>query len=379
MKRIYLDNAAATPLDKRVLDTMLPFFGAEFYNPSALYLGARRASESLNNARSSVAKSIGARQSEIVFTAGGSESANLAIQGVSDKFPDSNIIVSSIEHDAVIKSAVSRGAYLAKVSKSGIVDINQLAKLISDNTVLVSVMLINNEVGTIQPIQKLANLISIIKDERRKNNVKLPLYLHTDACQAPLYVDVNVAKLGVDLMTLNGGKIHGPKQSGILYIRSGVLLDPIIMGGGQEFGIRSGTENIAFAVGFAKALELAEKGRKDRAINVSKLRDYFIEKIESTYDAEITGSKKQRIANNVHTIFRGVDNERVLFALDDLGVDAAAGSACSAGSDEPSHVLLAMGYSGEDARSSIRFSLGEKTTKAEIDKVLLILEIALKA
>ena len=203
--------------------------------------------------------------------------------------------------------------------------------------------------------------------------------MHTAACQAPLYLDVNTARLGVDLMTLNGGKIHGPKQSGILYKKAGIVLKPTIVGGGQEWGLRSGTENVAFAVGFAEALTRATDKTHTNAKEVAQLRDYMIGKLQQRFDGEISGHLKQRIANNVHVIFPGSDNERVLFALDDLGVDAAAGSACSASSDTSSHVLLAMGKSDEEARASIRMTLGVSTTQEDVDIALEALEKALKA
>ncbi len=379
MKRIYLDNAAATPVDKKVLNAMMPFFSDTFQNPSALYKGAREAKSALDSARSSVAQTLGARSGEIIFTAGGSESVNLAISGVMNKFPKNKVIITAIEHDAVINSADKYNSIKINVDKNGLINLASLAESITDDTVLVSVMFVNNEVGSIQPLQEISKIIANVKMERKKVANNLPIYFHTDACQAPMYLDCNVNSLGVDLMTLNGGKMHGPKQSGILYVRTGVMLEPLIFGGGQEYGLRSGTENVAFAIGFAEALRLSAVNRKDRAESVTELREYFIDKLVNNYSAQITGSSKNRIANNVQAIFTGCDNERILFSLDDLGVDAAAGSACSASNDEPSHVLLAMGYSAQDARSSIRFSLGKQTTKEELDSVIEKLSIALKA
>jgi cysteine desulfurase len=379
MQRIYLDYAAATPLDDRVMKAMAPYFSDVFYNPSAIYEGARVAKNALNEARSDVAKLIGAKPSEIIFTAGGTESANLAIHGVMQTFPAGNLLLSSIEHDAVMKPAKKYNHVVIPVDNFGRVSVSEIEKLCSKDTVLISVMIANNEIGTVQPIKDIANSVQKIRQSRKANQNKLPLYLHVDACQGPLYLDLNVARLGVDLMTLNGGKIYGPKQSGILYIRAGVTISPLIEGGGQEFGYRSGTENVAFAVGFAKALQLADKNRHNRAKNMTELRDYFINELENNFSAEITGHRTHRLANNVHVVLPNIDNERVLFALDDMGVDAAAGSACSASSDVSSHVLLAIGKTDAQAKSSLRFSMGKSTTKENLDKTLQLLAKAIKA
>jgi cysteine desulfurase len=379
MRRIYLDNAAATQMDKRVFKAMEPFFEDIYYNPSALYFGARQARDSLEQARATVARLIGAKPSEIIFTAGGTESNNLAIQGVAQANPNKQILISAIEHEAVRKPAANYKYKIIKVDERGRLNIDDLKKIINADTVLVSVMYVNNEIGTIQDIVAITKIVKEERRKRAKSGNSNPIYVHTDACQAPLYLDVNVARLGVDLMSLNGGKIHGPKQSGVLYVKSGVLLKPQILGGGQEFGYRSGTENVAFANGIAKALDLANKNRPKRAKDVSELRDYFVQKLQKNFDVTISGHPSNRVANNVHAIFDNCDNERVLFALDELGVDVAMGSACSASSDEVSHVLLAIGKSEQQARSSIRFSLGKDTTKSEINKTVEILKIALKA
>jgi cysteine desulfurase len=376
---IYLDHAAATPVDKKVTAVMVPFYYEQFYNPSALYSGAREVKLSLENARSDVARIVGARPSEIIFTAGGTESANLAIKGIMLANPDGNCIVSAIEHDAVLKPAKNYTHKIAPVDHNGSVLDDKLKELIDEKTVLISIMLANNEIGTVQNISSISAIVREIRAERQKSNNPAPLYLHTDACQAPLYLDCNVARIGVDMMTLNGGKIHGPKQSGILYRKSSVRLSPIIEGGGQEFGVRSGTENIAQAVGFAKALSLSDVGKSARVKQVAELRDYFMSQLEQQFGATVTGSRQKRLANNVHVSFTGVDNERVLFALDDLGIAAAAGSACQASSDEPSHILKAIGKSDDYANGSIRFSLGKNTTKLEIDDTLTALNTAISA
>jgi cysteine desulfurase len=379
MKPVYLDYSAGTPLDPRVLTAMTPFFSENFYNPSALYLGARQAKTALETARASVSSIIGARPSEIIFTAGGTESANLAVKGVMEKYPDSELIISAVEHDAVLKPAGMYDYKLAPVSDKGLVDLKVLEKLITDKTVLVSVMYANNEVGTVQPIREISQIVSDARKDRKVRHIDTPLYLHTDACQAPQYLEINIARLGVDLMTLNGGKIYGPKQSGILYARAGVLLKPQILGGGQENGYRSGTENISGSVGFAKALELIMRNKQDSSRKTAELAKYFASDLEVRFGAIINGHQKLRLPNNVHVTFKGADNERMLFSLDVQGIYASVGSACSASSDEPSHVLKAMGISDEYARSSLRFSLGRETTRDEIDRTLSAIEVAIKA
>lgn len=379
MNRIYLDFAAATPVDDDVFEAMKPFFIDNFYNPSALYTGARESHTSLEQARSEVARCIGARSSEIVFTAGGSESTNLAIHGVMRKHPATHLVISAIEHDAVRIPAQKYNYTQAPVNDKGIVDTQALKGLIHDKTVLLSVMLVNNEIGTIQPVAQVVSVVKEIRNSRKKRGIKTPLYVHTDACQAPLYLDCHVSRLGVDLMTLNGGKIHGPKQSGILYVRAGIELEPLVYGGGQEFSLRSGTENVAFAVGFAKSLKNALSGRHERVQRVTGLRDYLMAELESRFGAIVTGHKTHRIANNVHVIFPGHDNERILFALDEMGVDVASGSACSASKETSSHVLQSVGISKDDTRASVRFSLGKTTTKEEIDQTLQKLSDALNA
>jgi len=358
---------------------MRPYYTDDFYNPSALYSGARDVKRKLEEARAQIASNIGSRPSEIIFTAGGTESANLSIRGVMEQFPGSELVTSAVEHEAVRKPAMLSGAKECIVDKKGRINLDNLNKQITDKTVLISVIYANNEVGTIQPIKDVVELARIERKKRAKNGNKLPLYVHTDACQAPLYLDINVARLGIDLMTLNGGKIHGPKQSGVLYRRTGVLLKPQILGGGQEFGLRSGTENVAQAVGFATALHEAVPQRAEANKQVADIIGYFVSELKTKFAATINGDMKHRLPNNIHATFDGADNERVLFSLDEQGVWAAAGSACSASKDESSHVLLAMGISEADARSSLRFTIGRETTKEEIDYTLKALEKALKA
>lgn len=274
-KSIYLDSAAATPLDPDVLKAMQPYLEQEFYNPSATYLAGRRTKRALETARSDVAGILGSRPAEIIFTAGATEANNLAVQGVMRAFPSGEILCSSIEHESVLASARLFNNRLIPVDKDGIISVSRLQEMITDRTVLVSVMYVNNEIGTVQPIKDTAALLRQVRSERSKKDNKLPIYLHTDAAQATNYLDLHVARLSVDLMSLNGGKIYGPKQSGALFIQTGTHLEPLILGGGQEFGLRSGTENLAGAVGFAAALKKAQATRKEESERLRGLREFF--------------------------------------------------------------------------------------------------------
>lgn len=365
--KYYFDYAAATPMSDKVLGVIKPYFQNLFYNPSAVYLDAQNVSSKISEARNDVAKILGVKASEIIFTAGGTESDNLAIQGVMSAFPGANCVISAVEHDAVTGPAKQFDHKIAPVDKSGLVNLPELENSIDENTVLVSVMYVNNEIGTIQPISEIARLISKIRSKRTKSGNSLPLYLHTDACQAANYLKLLVNSLGVDLMTLNGGKIYGPKQSGVLYIKTGVKLSPQILGGGQERGLRSGTENVPSIIGFAAALNEAQSMRESEFKRLSALRDQLIAQLEAKIKGVvINGTKTQRVANNIHITIPGQDNERLMMALDEAGIMVATGSACSASADEPSHVLMAIGLKHKDARSSIRITLGRQTNEKSI-------------
>lgn len=368
MSKIYLDYAAATPLDARVLGVMQPFLTDQFYNPSATYSAAIHVHRELDAARSKVAHWLGANSSDIIFTAGGTEANNLAIHGVMHQYPGANIVVSSIEHESVLAPAGQYEVRHAAVDAKGRINFEDVLKRIDENTVLVSVMYANNEIGTIQPIREVAKAVAEARAKRTNNK---PLYLHTDACQAANYLDLHVARLGVDMMTLNGGKIYGPKQSGCLYIKPGVQLLPLVYGGGQERKLRSGTENIAGSVGFATALDLAQQNRHQEADRLQKLQQQFIKDIvEGSPKAIVNGSTKYRLPNNVHLTFPGIDNERLLIQLDEMGIMAAAGSACSASSEQPSHVLDALGVGEADAQASLRFTMGHQTSAESVEKTV---------
>lgn len=371
---VYLDYAAATPVDPKVLAAMQPYFTDRFYNPSATYLSAKAVAADLLAARESVAHWLGGKPSEIIFTAGGTEANNLAISGVMSQFPDNNVVISAIEHESVREPARQYDYREAPVTKDGQADVSALEALIDDNTVLVSVMYANNEIGTVQPLKEIATLLQKIKKQRQSAGNDLPLLLHTDACQAVNYLDLHTARLGVDLMTLNGGKIYGPKQSGILYAKTGVALDAQILGGGQERGLRSGTENIAGAVGFAKALDIAQTNRAEESKRQAGLRDGFIQQLQQTEPTiAINGSLKKRLPNNISVTFTGIDNERLMMQLDEADIMCAVGSACSASKDEPSHVLKAIGLSDKDARATLRFTLGRQTTPTDINATIKVL------
>lgn len=365
----YLDYAAATPLDEAVLSVMMPYFTETFFNPSATYGPSRAVADDLLAARSKIAHWLGVRPSEIIFTAGGTESDNLAIHGIMRRFPQGNVIVSAIEHEAVLQPAGQYDCRVCPVDTTGIVQLDTLRASIDDATVLVSIMYANNEIGTIQPLAEIGRLVTEIRTDRKLRGITTPLFFHSDACQAANFLDVHVSRYGLDMMTLNGGKIYGPKQSGILYVRGGVELEPLIYGGGQEHGLRNGTENVAACIGFSHALDIAQTIRKDEVHRLSSLKSTFKSLLSQQIPAiQFNGSDKKSLPNTVHVTIPGQDNERLLVKLETRGVLAAAGSACSAASDEPSHVLRAIGVSDAEARSSLRFSMGKHTNLQDIER-----------
>lgn len=366
-KAIYLDYAAATPVDSAVVKAMQPYLSSQFYNPSALYLSAKSVKQAVESARHDIAKTIGARPGEIIFTAGGTEANNLAVAGIMARYPGKEVIISSIEHESIREPAKQYADKEVTVDKQGRIDLSALKKSISDTTVLVSIMHANNEIGTIQPIKEVAKLIAEVRKDRRTRGVELPIYLHSDACQATNYLDIHVSRLGVDMMTLNGGKMYGPKQSGILYVKAGVTIEPIIRGGGQESGLRSGTENVTAIIGFAQALSLAQNKRPSEAVRLQRLQKLFLERVQQNVPrAVVNGSLKHRLPNNVHLTLEGFDNERLLMELDERGIMCATGSACSASKEEVSHVLKSVGLSDQQAQASLRFTMGRATTETEV-------------
>lgn len=371
---IYLDYAAATPLDPAVEAVMKPYWRQNFYNPSATYLAGRGVAADIAQARANVAQQLGAKPSEIVFTAGGTESDNLAINGVMQRFPKAKLLVSAIEHEAVLQAADLYAHDLIPVNDKGFVDVERLAQLIDETTVLVSVMYANNEIGTIQPLRQVADIIKQVLANRRQRGNQLPLFLHTDASQAANYLDLHVSRLGVDLMSLNGGKIYGPKQTGALFVKAGLNLVPQIKGGGQERGLRSGTENVAGIVGFAKALEIAQLLRPTELKRLQQLQNNFIKQLQTSIPSVVINGGMQRLPNNVHITIPGTDNERIMIQLDEQGIVCAVGSACSASNEEPSHVLKAIGLTDVEAQASLRFSMGRKTSQKELSTAALTLQ-----
>jgi cysteine desulfurase len=360
---IYLDYAAATPMGQAALEAMKPFWQADFYNPSAVYLKAREARRHLEAARASTAACLGVRPAEVVFTAGATEANNLAIQGIMKRSPGGEILVGATEHESVLEPAKLFKHRLIPVDRHGIIDLQRLAKMLNKNTVMISVGMVNNETGTLQPLAKIARMLN-----------KPGVLLHSDAAQAPNCFDIHVSRLGVDVMSLNGGKIYGPKQSGALYINAGIKIEPLVYGGGQESGLRSGTENVAADVGFSAALAEAQARRKQEAARLSRLRALFIDRLERELpNARINGSPKVFSPHIVSVTFPRADNERMVMQLDEAGIQAAAGSACSATDSKPSHVLSAMGLSDNEARSTLRFSFGRQTTEEDIERTAEIL------
>ncbi|OGZ45635.1 MAG: hypothetical protein A3C84_05275 [Candidatus Ryanbacteria bacterium RIFCSPHIGHO2_02_FULL_48_12] len=379
-KRTYLDHAATTSTDTRVVRAMQPFFSKMYGNPSSLYADGRMAKEALQKARSSIATILGARPEEIIFTGSGTESDALAILGVMRAYSGKHMITDTIEHHAVLYNAElleKEGfpvTYLP-VDAEGFVDIKKLVVAVRPDTVLISIMYANNEIGTIQPIAEIAKLVRRIRKERIISGNETPIWLHTDACQAAGYLDVNIERLGVDLLTLNGSKIYGPKGMGVLYRRRGVKIAPLWLGGGQEQKLRSGTENIAGIVGIARALEIAQSHKDGENKRLSKLRDYFIREVFARIPKIVLNGPEgeRRLSNNVNISILDIEGEAMLLYLDAYGIEASTGSACDSATLDPSHVILGIGRPYEFAHASMRFTLGRATTKKDLDYVLQVM------
>lgn len=364
---IYLDYAAATPLDERVFAVMEPYFMQEFYNPSSSYLAAKTVRRALEDARGRVAHWLGAKHAEVIFTAGATESINLALHGVLRALAGGHVATIATEHDAVLAAAQAHDHTIVPVQPDGTVNLDALKKAITDKTVLVSVAMANNEIGTIQPVREVAALLAEVRQLRKLKNNPAPLYLHTDASQAGCYLDIHASRLGVDLLTLNGGKMYGPKQSGILFIKTGVQIAPLVLGGGQEFGLRSGTENVAASIGLAAALDIAQSERKETIAKIGALRDELQREITQALPGTIVnGNPKRRLPNNLHLSWPGLDGERLLMMLDEQGIMASTGSACAANKQTASHVLIACGLDDATVQGSLRLTLGRHTTPEDI-------------
>ncbi|MCG2715277.1 MAG: cysteine desulfurase NifS [Candidatus Marinimicrobia bacterium] len=370
MKMIYLDHAATTSTDPEVLEAMLPYFHEHYGNPSSIYSMSRVSKNAIENAREIVANALGANPKEIVFTSSGSESDNFAIKGVAlaKQQKGNHIITSSIEHHAVLytcKFLEKNGfniTYLP-VDNDGIIKLDELEKAITPQTILITVMHANNEIGTIQPIRQIGEIA-------RKHGITF----HTDAVQTFGHIPVNVDDLNVDVLSVSGHKFYGPKGVGALYIRKGIKITPLIHGGDQEQHRRASTENVPGIIGLGKAVEIAGKVMKSEAIRQTKLRNEFIRAIlDNIDDARLNGHISLRLPNNVNISFEGIEGESILLNLDMERIAASTGSACSSSSLEPSHVLLSIGLTHEFAHGSVRFTIGKQTTKDELEHVIEVL------
>lgn len=355
----YLDHAAATPVDERVLRAMMPYFTELFYNPSSPYAPAVSVSRQYDDAKSRLAMTFGGRGDETIITAGATESINLAFAGIKG-----HVVTSSIEHDAVLAAAKGHVHTLVAPTQKGIVSAESIAEAMSNETELVSIQLANNEIGTIQPIRAIAQVVDAERSRRREAGESIPLYMHCDASQGFGQIDVNVSRLGIDMLTLNAGKMYGPKQVGLLWTKPGVIVAPLLVGGGQERGLRSGTENVPGVVGFALAAELAHKKRMGEAERLSALRDELEQRLrESIDDIVVSGHPKKRLPGSLHVSIPGIDGERLVFVLENRGVLLATGSACAANKGTRSHVLVALGMSAEVADGSLRITLGRLSSQ----------------
>jgi cysteine desulfurase len=370
---IYLDNAASTPVIEEVIDEMIPYLGNLFGNPSSVHQFGRKSKLAIQRSRKKVADLIGAKPNEIFFTSGGTESDNLALKGLSKFYRDkdkNHIITSVMEHDAILETCrelESDGfdvTYL-EVGREGIVNPETIKKFLSKRTILVSIMLVNNEVGTIQPIGELAE----IAHEYNKN-----IIFHTDAVQGVGKIPIDINNLNVDSLSISSHKINGPKGVGALYVRNEIGFKPLIHGGGQEYGLRSGTENVHGIIGFGKACEISLKNLKKNCDFLTNLRNYLIEKILSEVSgSRLNGSVDKRIPSNTNFTFFGINGEDLIIKLDEYGILASTGSACSINKKKASHVLKAMGLDHEEISGSVRFSIGIQNTKEELDKTIDIL------
>jgi len=371
---IYLDHAAATPIDRRVIDAMQPYLSELFFNPSSPYLVAVNVRRDYEEAKQTLAQLIGGKSDEIVITAGATESINLAFSGITG-----HVVVPAIEHQAVLAVAKMHDFTLVDVDERGMVSPASIKDAIRPDTQLVSVAIANNELGTIQPLRDISQMIKEERESRLRSGNTTPIFLHSDASQGVGQIDINVARLGIDMLTLNAGKIYGPKQVGLLWASSSVKLSPIILGGGQERGLRSGTENVAGTIGFAKALSLVSDHRKFESERLKDLRDKLESVLVSAFPkAVISGHKKHRLSGHLHISFPGLDAERLIFALEASNVMVATGSACAANKGTRSHVLNAIGMSPELADGSLRLTLGHLSTDENMKRAgeIIVEEVA---
>lgn len=363
MNSKYFDNAATTKVKREVLNEMIPYFEIEYGNPSSMYSIGRSAKRAVNNARVKVAELINCDANEIIFTGSGSESDNLALKGIAreNKNKGNHIITSKIEHHAVLdscKTLENEGFKITyiNVDEDGIIDLEELKNSISKDTILISIMLANNEIGTIQPIEEIAKIA-------KENNI----IFHTDCVQACGNIPIDVKKMGIDLLSISGHKLNGPKGIGALYVKKGIDIKKIIDGGHQEKDKRAGTENVPGIVGLGKACEIANKNLNNHIEYLKQLRDYYIFEIEKRIkNVKLNGSREKRLPGNANFSFEGIDAQTLLLKLDQVGICASAGSACNTGSSLPSHVLLSIGLNKELAYGALRTTFSEENTKEDV-------------
>jgi len=381
MKKIYLDYAATTPVDKAVLKEMLPYFSEKFGNAMSVHSFGQDALQAMDTARTRVAKYFHAAPGEIIFTSGATESNNLAVKGVLKSYHSKHkvkphIITTAFEHHCILdacKAAEKEGlaeVTFIKPDKEGIVSEKEIAKAIRKNTIFISVMYVNNEIGTVQPIAKIGKIVKAKNSERRAG-FDFPIVFHTDATQAINYFDCDVDKLGVDLLSMSAHKIYGPKGAGMLYVRKGTRIRRIQDGGDQEYKLRAGTHNVPGIVGLGKAIEILHKNKGNDAQKIKILRNHLISRVlKEVSGSRLNGSRIKRSPNNANFSFQDVEGEGLLLSLDMEGVACSTGSACSSGALSPSHVLLSIGLKPEQAHGSLRVTLGKFTTKKDIDQAV---------
>ena len=365
--RVYLDHAATTPVDEEVLEEMLPYFTQKYGNASSLHSFGREARDAIERSRERVAELIGAESEEIIFTAGGTESDNIAIKGIAFREGKGHIITSQIEHPAVMATCQhleKKGfdvTYLP-VDKYGMVSPEDVENAIRDDTILITIMHANNEIGTVEPIEEIAKIA-------RENEI----VFHTDAVQSVGKIPVNVKRIGMDMLSISAHKIYGPKGVGALYIKKGTKIEAIIHGGGHEKGLRPSTENVPGIVGLGKACELAEKRMEEDMKRMQRLRDKLIKSVLEIEESYLNGHPEKRLPNNAHFRFAAVEGESLILSLDDKGIAGSTGSACSSKKLKPSHVLMAIGLNEVQAHGSLRLTLGRENTEEEIDYVIEVL------
>lgn len=379
MHHVYLDHSATTPLDPRVLEAMLPYLGHACGNPSSFHSVGKEAKDALDDARERTAKVLRVRADEVLFTSGGTESDNLAVLGYcrANQSNGKHLVVTAFEHHAVLEAAIhlekKEGFEVTYLSPDhdGMISVEQVMTAIRPDTIFVSVMYANNEIGTVQPISEIGNAIQKLRVKGGEARSKGFPVFHTDACQATGFLDLDVEKLHVDMLTINGSKMYGPKGVGALYVHRGIKLVPLQFGGSQERGIRPGTENVAGIIGIAKALELAQENRVHESERLVLLRDMLIAGLrERIPKVRLNGHATKRLPNNVNMSFMDIEGEALILYLDAAGIYASTGSACTSTTLDPSHVILALGLPYEVAHGSVRFSLGHGTTREDIDYLL---------